>query len=329
MPSLLSSRPSPRFRPGADQDVHRRHHHGMPAPRPPRTGAGRRDRQPAEVQEGGLVRPLGRQGDGGSHLPPALTERSTPASARRGGRRGEPRPSQLQTLETRLAELTNSVQGLVDAAQKPAVPPRARRGGEWGRQRRTNERRVGDRTAKAPREPYPALLQQLLDAEVAPPLARQLIARSAVGPVRGRCPDRTADRHRAAAAHRHALTRPARRGQAAPARLYRHHGRRQDDDHRQAGGPLLAGGWPHRRHRHAGHLPGRRRRPAAEAGRGPQNPRARRPRRGRVPAAGRRVRRRGPRLGLRGHGGPLAERHAAPGRDGPASSRASAPCTNS
>ena len=35
---------------------------------------------------------------------------------------------------------------------------------------------MGGRSAKAPREPYPALLQQLLDAEVAAPLARQFVA---------------------------------------------------------------------------------------------------------------------------------------------------------
>ena len=85
--------------------------------------------------------------------------------------------AQLQTLETRLADLTNSVQGLVDAAGKkpfraaPVVPPNAEEKPEP-----REKREGGGRSAKAPREPYPALLQQLLDAEVAVPLARQFVA---------------------------------------------------------------------------------------------------------------------------------------------------------
>ncbi|MBV9848625.1 MAG: flagellar biosynthesis protein FlhF [Armatimonadetes bacterium] len=85
----------------------------------------------------------------------------------------EPAASQIQTLEERIAELSASVQGLVDSAQKKAFRPAPvlAAGGE-----KAEKREGGGRNGKAPREPYPTLLQQLLDAEIAAPLARQLIA---------------------------------------------------------------------------------------------------------------------------------------------------------
>lgn len=98
-----------------------------------------------------------------------LTEELPPAP--RGTR--APSPSHLRTLETRLTELANSVQGLVEA-QKPAFRPSpvAVVSGEEKKQKSEG----GGQAAKIVREPYPALLQQLLDADVAPPVARQLIA---------------------------------------------------------------------------------------------------------------------------------------------------------
>ena len=103
------------------------------------------------------------------------SEEDLPAVPRPLG--ASPPAAQLMTLESRLAELTASVQGLVEAAQKKpfqATPVAAVNAEERGE--KPDRRAGGGRAAKAPREAYPALLQQLLDAEVAEPLARQLIA---------------------------------------------------------------------------------------------------------------------------------------------------------
>lgn len=100
---------------------------------------------------------------------PTLPERAPPPAA--------PQAAHLQILEERLSELTASVQGLVDASQKKsfrAAPvPAANLGETTGAK---EKREGGARGAKPPREPYPALLQQLLDAEVAAPVARQFVA---------------------------------------------------------------------------------------------------------------------------------------------------------
>ncbi len=118
---------------------------------------------------------------------------SSPAAEDNAAAQAAP-ASALQTLEAQVANLTESVQALLSgkgrATEKPAAfvsaPVTARSGSEAAP--------ASEKPAKAPRrarrptlaeaapapalptEAYPTLMRQLLDAEVAAPLARQLVA---------------------------------------------------------------------------------------------------------------------------------------------------------
>ncbi len=87
-----------------------------------------------------------------------------------------PQATQMQTLEARLAELTASVQGLVESAHKKPFQPAPVLGGGEDVEGKKARREARGRTASPQSEPYPLLMQQLLDAEVAPPLARQWVS---------------------------------------------------------------------------------------------------------------------------------------------------------
>jgi flagellar biosynthesis protein FlhF len=116
-----------------------------------------------------------------------LTEEDTHSSkpnpyASKGARQGTgellaPQSTQMQTMEARLAELTASVQGLVDTARKkpfqaaPVVAPV-----ETIEEKKSSRGGRGRAAITAPSEPYAVLMHQLLDAEIAPPLARQWLA---------------------------------------------------------------------------------------------------------------------------------------------------------
>jgi flagellar biosynthesis protein FlhF len=86
--------------------------------------------------------------------------------------------TQFQTLETRLADLTASVQGLVESSKKPAFQPAPVTGAVEPKPaaRRESGRRAAAVVPPPSEEVYPDLLRQLLDAEIAAPLARQWVA---------------------------------------------------------------------------------------------------------------------------------------------------------
>lgn len=113
-----------------------------------------------------------------------VTCRLTPSPSAPGVRAADlsaPQTSQIQTLEARLADLTASVQGLVAAQKEPFQPVPVGGNLEANAAPKRERRTLASRSPAPPEQPYLALVQQLVDTDVAAPLARNWVAEMPMG----------------------------------------------------------------------------------------------------------------------------------------------------
>ena len=135
----------------------------------------------------------------GTYLPPSHPLVTPPLRFGNGNKAAEPeeaKDNRIQELETQLASLTESVQSLAEkpkqrkSALQPFIPAALEadpsEGGQQGLARMVaqvnqksdasrSRRKEGETTLMGVESSYPGLTQQLLDADIAAPLVRQLI----------------------------------------------------------------------------------------------------------------------------------------------------------